>query len=159
MRRAIGHPALDLGHHTRRKRREDSYILVGPLPRAWIERAERAEDFAVTRDEWNSGVRADRFVALGENRVRLHVAYEKRFSAGYDLLTEARIERSPARGRSAVAALGALEVLPIGVDERYQDSGNAQQLRGKPGEGVELLLLRSAEKSGFFESRQPFLIG
>jgi hypothetical protein len=155
VRGAIGHPALDLRHHTRRKSSEDGDILVAPLPRGLIEGAERAEDFAITSDEWNSSVRAYRCPALGQNRVCLHVAYHKRFTAGYDILTEARTERSPARRRSSVSALGALEVLPIGVDERYQDSGNAQQLRRKAREGIEVLLFRRTEKSRFLESGQP----
>ena len=125
-------------------------VLVVPRPGLVVDHAEGAEDLPRRRPERHAEVGDDAEVlhraVVAHERVLAGIVHDERRGGCHDVLAERVRERGLAHGRLGQSE-GALEELPMRLDEADERDGRAEEAGGESGEAVERLFGRRIEEA------------
>jgi hypothetical protein len=153
-------PQLDLGHDQPSQVGEESHLIRGPVPRAVIGHAHRAQDIPRGVDQWDAEIGRqaklpDQRVVPGQG-ITTSIADRQRLAGHHHMLTQRmRQRRLPGRCPRLGQPHACLDELAVVLDQRHQGDGDLQQAGGHPGHPIKGVLGRGVEQVGLAHRGQP----
>src|SRR3954447_9429771 len=162
--RSLAAGELDVRRDRGREVLEQLDLMAVPVARLRVDHAQRPEHLAARLAQGDPRVGDDAHLldseVVAQQVVLARVLDDEAITRGHGVLAERVRQRRLARGRPWLGqADGALEDLPVGVDQRDERDRGVEDLRGEPGVAVEGgIRAAGVEQSGGLERGEPLVV-